>query len=145
MTALVRKAPSIDKSSVATNAFAADVVAGLTATPKRLPPKYFYDNAGSALFERITALPEYYLTRCEVGILNEHARDIADLIPHGAALIEFGSGSSAKTRIVLSVAKPLAAYVPVDISSEFLHRQVQGLRREYPKVAMPPVAADFGA
>ena len=143
MPALARKIASVDTSSTATSAFAADVVAGLTAVPKRLPPKYFYDSAGSALFERITRLPEYYLTRCEVSILNEHAQDIADLIPPGAALIEFGSGSSSKTRIVLSTAKSLAAYVPVDISAEFLRRQADSLRQEYPSVAMLPVAADF--
>src|SRR6185295_16013838 len=126
-----------------TTEFATDVVAGLTATPKRLSPKYFYDSIGSALFERITELPEYYPTRREIGILNEHAGDIAGLIPPGAALVEFGSGSSTKTRILLSAAKTLAAYVPVDISAQFLHQQMAGLRREYPKVAMLPVAADF--
>ena len=139
MTALARKIV-ID---TATTEFATDVVAGLTATPKRLSPKYFYDSTGSALFERITELPEYYPTRREIGILNEHAGDIAALIPPGAALIEFGSGSSTKTRILLSAAKTLAAYVPVDISAQFLHQQMAGLRREYPKVAMLPVAADF--
>ncbi len=139
MTALARKIV-ID---AATTEFAADVVAGLTATPKRLSPKYFYDNAGSALFERITELPEYYPTRREIGILNEHAGDIAALISQGAALIEFGSGSSTKTRIVLSTAKSLAAYVPVDISAQFLHAQMAGLRREYPRLALLPVAADF--
>jgi dimethylhistidine N-methyltransferase len=143
MPALARTIASVDTPSVATSAFAADVVAGLTATPKRLPPKYFYDSLGSELFEHITRLPEYYLTRCEVGILNERAQDIADLIPPGAALIEFGSGSSAKTRIVLSTAKSLAAYVPVDISAEFLRQQADSLRQEYPNVAMLPVAADF--
>ena len=101
MTALARKIV-ID---TATTEFATDVVAGLTATPKRLSPKYFYDSTGSALFERITELPEYYPTRREIGILNEHAGDIAALIPPGAALIEFGSGSSTKTRILLSAAK----------------------------------------
>jgi dimethylhistidine N-methyltransferase len=139
MTALARKIV-ID---AATTEFAADVVAGLTATPKRLSPKYFYDNAGSALFERITELPEYYPTRREIGILNEHAGDIAALIPPGAPLVEFGSGSSTKTRIVLSTAKSLAAYVPVDISAQFLHAQMAGLRREYPRLALLPVAADF--
>ena len=119
------------------------MLAGLTATPKRLPPKYFYDRAGSELFERITELPEYYPTRCELGILHEHAADIAALIPQGAALIEFGSGSSTKTRIVLGAAKSLAAYVPVDISADFLRQQAAALRREYPGVAMLPVAADF--
>ena len=139
MTALARK---IVIDTAATE-FATDVVAGLTTTPKRLSPKYFYDSTGSALFERITELPEYYPTRREIGILNEHPGDIAGLIPPSAALIEFGSGSSTKTRILLSAAKTLAAYVPVDISAQFLHQQMAGLRREYPKVAMLPVAADF--
>jgi len=125
------------------NEFAIDVLSGLTASPKRLPPKYFYDSVGSALFERITELPEYYPTRTEIGILREHARDIAALVPAGAALIEFGSGSSTKTRIILSAAPSLKAYVPVDISAEFLRDQTAALRREYPAIALLPVAADF--
>ena len=139
MTALARNIV-ID---TATTEFATDVVAGLTATPKRLSPKYFYDSAGSALFEQITELPEYYPTRREIGILEEHAGDIAALIPPGAALIEFGSGSSTKTRKLLSTATSLAAYVPVDISAQFLQQQAVELRREYPKLAVLPVAADF--
>jgi dimethylhistidine N-methyltransferase len=139
MTALARKIV-IDP---ATTQFATDVVAGLTETPKRLSPKYFYDSAGSALFEQITTLPEYYPTRTEIGILRERAGDIAALIQPGAALVEFGSGSSTKTRIVLSTAKSLAAYVPVDISEQFLHQQMAGLRREYSKLAVLPVVADF--
>src|SRR6185436_3206296 len=139
MTALARKIV-ID---TATTEFATDAVAGLTATPKRLSPKYFYDSAGSALFERITELPEYYPTRTEIGILNEHAGDIAALIPPGAALIEFGSGSSTKTRIILSAADKLGAYVPVDISGQFLEQHAAELGREYPKLHVLPVAADF--
>ena len=139
MTALARKIV-IDP---ATTQFATDVVAGLTETPKRLSPKYFYDSAGSALFEQITTLPEYYPTRTEIGILKERAGDIAALIQPGAALVEFGSGSSTKTRIVLSPARSLAAYVPVDISEQFLHQQMAGLRREYSKLAVLPVVADF--
>jgi L-histidine N-alpha-methyltransferase len=139
MTALARKIV-ID---TATTEFATDVVAGLAATPKRLSPKYFYDSIGSALFERITELPEYYPTRTEIGILNEHAGDIAALIPPGAALIEFGSGSSTKTRIILSAADKLGAYVPVDISAQFLQEHAAGLRPEYPKLTVLPVAADF--
>src|SRR5690348_1246537 len=121
MTALAR---NIQVDTTSTQEFAADVLAGLGADPKRLSPKYFYDQAGSALFEQITTLPEYYPTRTEVGILEAHANDIARLIPQGAALVEFGSGSSTKTRIVLSAAKSLAAYVPVDISAQFLHQQM---------------------
>lgn len=126
-----------------TNEFARDVVAGLSAKPKRLSPKYFYDSTGSELFERITRLPEYYPTRCEIGILDVHAADIAALVPPGAALVEFGSGSSTKTRFVLSTVSSLAGYVPVDISAQFLGEQVAGLRREYPKLGMFPVEADF--
>jgi dimethylhistidine N-methyltransferase len=141
MTALARK---IQIDTTATSEFAADVLAGLTAMPKRLSPKYFYDNTGSALFEQITELPEYYPTRREVGILNKHTADVAALMPPGAALVEFGSGSSAKTRIILSAAKSLGAYVPVEISAQFMHRQMAELRREYPKLAIRPVVADFG-
>jgi dimethylhistidine N-methyltransferase len=140
MTALAR---NIQLDTTMPGEFASDVVAGLTATPKRLSPKYFYDHAGSALFEKITELPEYYPTRREIGILNERAGDIAALVPKGAALIEFGSGSSTKTRIVLSAARSLGAYVPVDISAQFLHQQMASLRRDYPKLSLYPVAADF--
>jgi dimethylhistidine N-methyltransferase len=142
-SALARTALPVEPAHPETTAFAADVIAGLTAMPKRLPPKYFYDSAGSELFERITGLPEYYPTRCELGILHEHAPDIAALIPPGAALIEFGSGASVKTRVVFGAAKELAAYVPVDISADFLKRQADALRKEHPGVAMLPVAADF--
>ena len=144
MTALARIASPPESHPPATDSFAADVLAGLTATPKRLPPKYFYDSIGSELFERITSLPEYYPTRCELDILRAYRADIATLVPKGAALIEFGSGASTKTRIVLSETDSIAAYVPVDISAAFLQRQVDSLRREYPAVAMLPIAADFG-
>jgi dimethylhistidine N-methyltransferase len=142
MNVLVRKIRPAERGVPEASPFAVDVLAGLTATPKRLSPKYFYDATGSALFEQITELPEYYPTRCEIGILQAHAADIASLIPERAALIEFGSGSSLKTRIVLSQV-PLAAYVPVDISADFLRQQAASLRREYPHIAMLPVAADF--
>ena len=141
MTALARKIV-IDHGD--RREFATDVVAGLTATPKRLSPKYFYDSAGSALFEQITELPEYYPTRREIGILNEHAGDIAALIPPGAALIEFGSGSSTKTRIVLStrdVARGLCAGRHLGASSCSSRRRSCGAN--IPKLAVLPVAADF--
>jgi dimethylhistidine N-methyltransferase len=124
--------------------FAADVLAGLTATPKSLPPKYFYDAEGSVLFEQITELPEYYPTRCEMGILRDHARDIAQFIPQGAALIEFGSGSSKKARIVLGAAgNKLAAYVPVDICREMIEQEAAELRPDFPQVKVLPVTADI--
>ena len=89
--------------------FAADVVAGLSAKPKSLPPKYFYDLAGSALFDRITRLPEYYPTRSEIGILQDNAPAIASLFPQNCALIEFGGGSSRKARILLGAAATVEA------------------------------------
>jgi dimethylhistidine N-methyltransferase len=122
--------------------FARDVIAGLSARPKTLPAKYFYDDDGSALFEQITALPEYYPTRTELGILHRKAAEIARLIPPGAALIEFGSGSTVKARIVLGAAT-VAAYVPVDISAGFLNSEAARLRDDLPHVRVLPVAADF--
>jgi dimethylhistidine N-methyltransferase len=123
--------------------FADDVIAGLTAHPKRLPPKYFYDHAGSALFERITELPEYYPTRSEIGILRDNAAEIARLFPPQCALIEFGSGSTRKVRILLDAAPAIAAYVPVDISEAFLQQQAAELRRDYPQLVVHAVADDF--
>jgi dimethylhistidine N-methyltransferase len=123
--------------------FARDVIEGLTARPKRLSPKYFYDETGSRLFEEITALPEYYPTRCELAILRQHAADMAGLLPAKTALIEFGSGSSKKARLMLDAAPAIAAYVPVDISSQWLTQEAARLRRDYPRLAVLPVAADF--
>jgi L-histidine Nalpha-methyltransferase len=123
--------------------FARDLVAGLSAHPKRLPPKHFYDAAGSQLFERITELPEYYPTRTELRILADHAADIARFIPNGAALVEFGSGASTKVRLLLKELPRLGAYVPVDISAEFLEDEAARLRQEFPSLTVAPVAADF--
>jgi len=123
--------------------FAQDVLEGLNATPKRLSAKYFYDAAGSELFERITEQPEYYLTRCEIEALQSHASEIAGLMPEGAALIEFGSGSNKKARIVLAAATKLAAYVPVDINGEMLQQEAAELRAYFPQLQILPVAADI--
>jgi len=128
---------------VAPDSFAADVVAGLSGHPKSLPPKYFYDSIGSALFERITRLPEYYPTRSELELLNKHAPAIASLFPPGCALVEFGGGSSTKARILLRAATSIEAYVPVDISGDFLQQEAARLRRDLPHLAVYPVAADF--
>jgi len=123
--------------------FAADVLAGLKAKPKALPPKYFYDLAGSALFERITRLPEYYPTRCEIGILQDQAPAIASMFPPGSALVEFGSGSSRKARILLSAAATVEAYVPVDISGDFLQQDLVQLKRDLPHLIVHPLVEDF--
>ncbi|MGH6768634.1 MAG: L-histidine N(alpha)-methyltransferase [Xanthobacteraceae bacterium] len=125
------------------SAFAHDVLTGLAAKPKRLSPKYFYDEIGSELFEQITRLPEYYPTRCELAILRDRAADIAKLIPDNAALIEFGSGSTRKARMILSAAPSIAAYVPVDISSEMLLQEAAELKHDFPQLSVLPVEADF--
>ena len=129
--------------TVANDTFAADASAGLTAKPKSLPPKYFYDLQGSALFERITELPEYYPTRCEIGILQDNAPAIASMFPPGCALIEFGSGSSRKARILLSAAATVEAYIPVDISGDFLLQDLAQLHRDLPHLVVHPLVEDF--
>src|SRR5450759_4201094 len=106
MVALARSQAPQPQSAEAI-AFETDILDGLSASPKRAPAKYFYDPAGSQLFERITELPEYYPTRSEMRILREHAADIAKLVPAGAALVEFGSGSNKKARILLAAAPTL--------------------------------------
>jgi len=125
------------------NELAADVIAGLTGKPKSLPPKYFYDHAGSALFDRITRLPEYYPTRSELALLERHSAEMASLLPPAAALVEFGSGSSRKARILLGAAANIEAYVPIDISGDFLREDAAKLHRDFPRLAIFPVAADF--
>jgi dimethylhistidine N-methyltransferase len=135
--------PRLRLADHASAAFADDVMAGLLAEPKHILPKYFYDERGSRLFEEITRLPEYYPTRTEIGILEAQAADIARLIPADAALIEFGAGSSAKARILLREARQISAYVPVDISAEFLSTEAMRLRQDLPDLAVLPVAADF--
>ena len=142
MVALART-PRPQPQSADTSAFEDDVLAGLRTTPKRVPAKYFYDGAGSLLFERITELPEYYPTRCEMRILRDHAGDIAKLIPQSAALVEFGSGSNKKVRIVLRAARKLAAYVPVDICGEMLEQEAAELRLDFPQLKVLPVRADI--
>jgi L-histidine Nalpha-methyltransferase len=124
--------------------FAADVLEGLSAARKWIPAKYFYDARGSELFERITEQPEYYPTRCEIEALRAHAAEIAALIPDGAALVEFGSGSNKKARILLApAASKLAAYVPVDINGEMLEKEAFELRADFPDLQILPVAADI--
>ena len=123
--------------------FERDVIAGLSERPKRLLPKYFYDEEGSRLFEEITELPEYYPTRTELAILHVHAADIAQFIPQKTALIEFGSGSTRKVRTLLAVAPAIEAYVPVDISVEMLTQEAARLQHDYPRLRVLPVTADF--
>lgn len=125
------------------NGFLSEVIAGLSATPKTLSAKYFYDAEGSRLFEEICELPEYYLTRTETALLRQIAPEIAARIPDGAALVEFGSGASTKTRIVLDAAPQIAVYAPIDISPSALDAAAASLRADYPDLAVAPLVDDF--
>jgi L-histidine N-alpha-methyltransferase len=123
----------------------ADVVAGLDGLPKSLPCKYFYDEVGAALFERICGLPEYYPTRTEIGILRASAGAISRWVGAGARVVEFGSGSGRKTRLLLSALDRPQEYVPVDICSPQLLRSAAALKRAFPGLAVTPVSADYTA
>ncbi len=145
MAALARTALrySARHEAAASETFAEHVIHGLGDHPKWLSAKYFYDSTGSDLFEQITALPEYYPTRTELGILQKNARAMSAYIPLAAALVEFGTGSTRKARILLNAAPQISAYVPVDISAEFLAQEAAALRRDVSNIAILPVAADF--
>ena len=123
---------------------ASEVLRGLRAPRKWIAPKFFYDAAGSALFDAITQLPEYYLTRTEIGILNEHSGAIARHVAANACLVEYGSGSSVKARILLDACRP-AAYVPVDISKDHLERSAKMVFDDYPELSVYPTCADYSA
>jgi dimethylhistidine N-methyltransferase len=116
---------------------------GLAAKPKKLPSRLFYDERGSALFEAICEQPEYYLTRTEIAIMRDHAGDIADTVGPDVRLVEYGSGSGIKTRMLLEHLKTPVAYVPVEISRTALMESVAELATRFPDVPMQPVCADF--
>ena len=120
----------------------AEILRGLEAPQKRLPSKYFYDERGSELFDQICELPEYYVTRTERAIMQAHAAEMASVLGDDVRLIEFGSGSSVKTRLLLDRLDH-AAYVPVDISGEHLHKTAQALSERYPALDIQPLVADF--
>ena len=123
--------------------FRRDLLAGLKSSPKRASPKWFYDAEGSRLFEEITRLPEYYPTRQEAALLRDVAPDWAKAFGAGATLIEFGSGASEKTRIVLDAAPDLAAYVPIDISADALDAAARRIADAYPALKVAPLVGDF--
>ena len=127
----------------ATDEFRADVLHGLSAGEKELSCKYFYDEAGSELFEQICQLPEYYPTRIELGILEQHAQAMADRLGCGCLLVEYGSGSSRKTRLLLDHLAAPAGYVPVDIARTQLNSSASALAVRYPTLEIRPLCADF--
>ena len=135
-TPILDLAPAVER-------FRADVLLGLRKRHKTLPCKYFYDAKGSKLFDAICELPEYYPTRTELGILREHAGAMARQLGPKVALIELGSGSSVKTRLVLDALDHPAAYLPVDISREHLLESAARLAADYPQLSVRPICADF--
>jgi dimethylhistidine N-methyltransferase len=123
--------------------FAADVIEGLSRPRKQLAAKYFYDAEGSRLFEAICDLPEYYPTRTETALMRDKAAEMAAVISEDAALVEFGSGASTKTRILLDAAPQVGVYVPIDISPEALAQAAEAIGRDYPNLDVSPLVDDF--
>lgn len=121
-----------------------EILSGLRDVRKRISPKYFYDDTGSALFEEITRQPEYYPTRTERRILEDHAGDMATAIGTGTVLMEPGAGSCEKVRLLLDALKP-SAYVPIDIAGEFLQRSAGSLQSQFPWLRIAALRADFAA
>lgn len=124
--------------------FAREVHRGLSHAPKRIPPQFFYDTVGSALFERICELPEYYPTRCEMEILERHAGAIASHLGTETLLVEFGSGSDRKIRLLLPPLAP-RVYMPIDISKSHLKQAAAQIARDFPHIAVHAVCADYAA
>ncbi|WP_246043153.1 L-histidine N(alpha)-methyltransferase [Fodinibius saliphilus] len=132
-----------DRATVNHESMLEEVLEGLQQQQKELPSKLFYDEKGSELFEQITYLDEYYLTRTERSILQENIVEIGEQVGPKSLLIELGSGSSSKTRLLFEKLSSVAAYVPVDISEEYLLKVVNNLRMEYPRISIIPVFADY--
>ena len=126
-----------------TSEFARDMLACLERTPHEISPKYFYDAAGSRLFERICGLPEYYVTRTELEILSRDIHHMAELIGPDAEVVEFGAGSLVKARLLLQALQNPRRFIAIDISAEHLHAATTQLQREFPPVEIIPVVGDF--
>ncbi|MBA3883089.1 MAG: L-histidine N(alpha)-methyltransferase [Chthoniobacterales bacterium] len=127
----------------ATSDFREQVVAGLSASPRTLPSKFFYDERGAELFQQICELPEYYITRTEHEILREHGPEMAESVGANAELVGFGTGAGVKTRMLLEHLDNPIAYVPVDISKERLVESAMALRLQMPELEILPVCADY--
>ncbi|RYY28189.1 MAG: L-histidine N(alpha)-methyltransferase [Sphingomonadales bacterium] len=139
---MLKQEPEDGQASLGDPHFRADVLTGLSLTPRAIPARWFYDRAGSELFEKITDLPEYYPTRTETALLEQISPELDALAAPNAAVVEFGSGSSTKTPILLRAIEP-AAYVPIDISGDFLRQSARELSADFPGLPVYPVEADF--
>lgn len=128
-----------------TSALLEESIAGLKASPRQLPCKYFYDAEGARLFEQICELPEYYPTRTEVGILKQHLPEMAKLIGANARIVEYGSGAGTKIRLLLDALREPVAYTPIDISREQLAAAAEELQRDFAELEIQPVCADYSS
>ena len=135
--------PALHDMEPSFDAFSHEILVGLSQRPKRIAPKFFYDETGCRLFDEICRLDEYYLTRTEIGIIRKHITEICALFGPQCRLVELGSGSNVKTQILLDHLRVPAAYVPVDIARAHLLRGSARLARAYPKLCITPVCADF--
>jgi dimethylhistidine N-methyltransferase len=124
-------------------AFRADVLAGLAQQQKTLPSRWLYDQRGSELFEEITGLDEYYLTRTETAILRRHARDMAALCGQGVVLLEYGAGAAIKSELLIDALEAPRMYAPIDIAADFLAQTVERIRDRFPELATRPIITDF--
>jgi L-histidine N-alpha-methyltransferase len=136
-------APAVAGGATTLAACRQEILIGLTATQKRLSPKYLYDERGSQLFDEICSLPEYYATRTELGLLRAHAAELAQLVGPRAEIVELGAGSSLKARLVLATLDQPSSYLPVDISADYLAQQAAEVAADFPRVTVQPVLADF--
>jgi len=139
---MLKQEPEDGTRSFANPAFRADVLEGLARRPRAIPARWFYDRRGSELFEKITDLPEYYPTRTETALLEAIGAGLRELVGEGRAVVEFGSGSSTKTPLVLNAIAP-SAYVPIDISGDFLRESSKVLSAAFPRLLVLPFEADF--
>jgi len=136
-------ADEVDDSSQASGTFKAEIIAGLKHTPKRIQSKFFYDERGSRLFEEITLLEEYYLTRVEIEILQKYLSEMAALIGPKAVVIEFGTGAGVKTRMLIEALDKPKSFIPIDISREQLNEASRELAARFPSLDIRPVCADY--
>ncbi|MEO7020446.1 MAG: L-histidine N(alpha)-methyltransferase, partial [Ktedonobacteraceae bacterium] len=143
MRKTLQRTPQLYDFAPQQKTFREEILQGLQSTRKELPSKYFYDAVGSQLFEQICELDEYYPTRTELGIMQERADEMAALLGPHCLLIEYGSGSSTKTRLLLDALQEPAGYVPIDISKEQLLRSAADLTQAYPDLEVLPVCADY--
>ena len=139
----LRLAQDVKPARLQRNPFLDDVWSGLSKTPRQIPSKYFYDGEGAEIYERICELPEYYPTRTEIRLLKQVVPELRSHVAPGTALVEFGSGASVKTRLLLDRLSAIAVYIPVDICVEALDDSVRRMKRDYPKLVVEPIAADF--